>query len=205
MSQRPKTSLFLLGIISACVLWLSVSSWLKSNTSLKEARATESATEEVRQSSFRYAVQDNKDTSSTPSDSTVDLSVVRKQLSRRNQMEKSGMVHDVIENENMPEEIRRRFRNEKMRLDALAKEYPELAAKADAVPVSQNIDANGELDPKLKEALVQMKSSGAWDELHDTYLRQLEQAAADETLPADQRPTKEQLDAARKDMVIPTL
>lgn len=205
MNRNTHPFFFLTGITAMGLVWLSSPFWLTGDPD--PVRSENPKPEKVSRqlSGFQYSESGKAPYSAGPVAENVDRQKVQRQLQRRAHMEKSGMVKNVIENENMPEEVRSRFRAEKARLDALANQYPEWAAKEDGIPLPRQVDDNGDLDPKFKEAIAVMKSTGDWDKLHYDFLRKLEAAAADETLPAEERPTREFIDAFKAGGYIPSL
>lgn len=131
---------------------------------------------------------------------------LRRQLQRRVRMERDGITRNIINNDAMPEEIRRRFRDEKARLDVLAEENPQLALQvANSIPRDKRFNEDGSVTPEFAKVMEMMESSGVVSDMSDSYLLQLEQAAEDPSLPASQRPSEEDLERARKEMHIPML
>lgn len=203
MSRNSNSFLFLIGMTAICAVWLSSPFW---KPHPGESVQRENADRSGPRQRFQYALPERSAPSAGPEAVKIpDREKVQRQLARRAHMEKSGLVKKVIENENIPEEVRSRFRAEKVRLDTLALQYPALSAEADSVIFPRQVGTDGELTPKFKEAVNMMKSTGDWDRMHYDYVRQLEEAAADDSLPPEERPTRGQIEAARSGGYIPVL
>lgn len=204
MSRHSNSSLFLIGIASMVAVWVTVPFWSRSPQKGEKTVKVVKTPVPVR-SGFQYAVPEGNPRRANVEERGYNQEQLKRQLDRRAHMEKAGLVKNVIENEAMPPEIRSRFLAEKKRLDMLAEEYPQMAAESEKNSVESQIASDGSVSPDFQEAMVNMKSSGVWDELHRDFVRQLQAAANDERLPPEERPRPEDIEAIRAGGFIPSL
>jgi hypothetical protein len=66
------------------------------------------------------------------------------------------------------------------------------------------VNPDGTFTPEFQEVTGMMAHAGVWDQLHDSYIRQLEAAAADPNLPEEEKPTPEDIRRARAERRIPS-
>lgn len=200
MSSRPASFNFTILLFSMCAVWLSYPLW-----SFKGKPESEAVPEQTKKEPrFIYeAPQKISLQNFDIQNNTYSAPQVYRQLMRRKNMEATGFVENIIENPEIPVELRSRFLKEKLRLDALAIQHPDIAEAVDEkVPSIQHVDSKGNLSQDYKNTFTEIKNSGYWDELHMVYIRQLEEAANDESLPSEQRPTQEFLNRAKEEYLI---
>ncbi|MGA0333102.1 MAG: hypothetical protein ACO3N7_03615 [Kiritimatiellia bacterium] len=204
MSRSSHSLFFFFGIICMLMIWLTSPFWAGSADKDTTVKRSESPASSPRR--FLYAGPDSNAARFTDdTGNAYEVQQLKRQLNQRARMEQSGFVKNVIENPEMPEAVRSRFRKEKERLDALAQEHPDLAAEADQVKIPRQLADDGSFTPEFRQAVEMMKSSGVWDEMHTQYLRRLEAAAKDESLPPEERPTREDIETFRSGKHIPAL
>lgn len=188
-----------------CAVWLSFPLWVhKKGDADSEKKMPLANTASRSVPSFRYANGPQEKADRNPL-SRNDPHQLQRQLARRAYMENSGFVKNIIENDSMPQEVRSRFSEEKQRLDKLAEEYPEEALKAGNVPVQNQLDENRNFTPEFEIAVDIMRQTGAWDSQHREFLRQLEKAAQDSSIPPEERPSREFINQVRSGEYIPSL
>ncbi len=202
MSQESSSPLFRIAMVSMVALIIGASIFKASPEEEQEDEARVEKATEAR-SHFRHAAPPEEVPPGWDDLDEVDMLTVARSLQRRALMERNGVVSGIIENPDMPEEIRSRFRAEKERLDKLASDYPQMADRSnERVPGAQRLAADGTYTKEFEDVVRQMKMSGTWDEINQSYQKQLLEAMNDPSIPADQRPTQAMVDEAAKQGLI---
>jgi len=200
MSSRPTSFTFTILLFSMCAVWLSFPLW-----SFKEKSGSNAVPEKTKtEPRFIYEAPQKKSPQNFDiQNDTYSAPQIYRQLMRRKNMETTGFIKNVIENPEMPVELRSRFLKEKLRLDALVMQHSDIAEAVDEkVPSIQHVDSEGNLSQDYKNIITEMKNAGDWDELHMDYIRQLEDLANNESLPPEKRPTQEFINRAKQEYLI---
>ena len=206
MSSRSSSLNFLVGIVSLCAVWITFALWNPSRPDPAVDETGEEPAPEPRGSGFRYAPTRERERTTFPVEDTVYTEdQIRRQLQRRSMMERQEVRKNIVENESMPEAVRSRFRAELDRLDRIAEAHPEIARQESVGDVPRQMEDDGTFTDEFREVVRVMKQDGVWDRIHDEYVRNLEEAANDPSLPPEDRPTREQIERIRSGGIIPTL
>jgi hypothetical protein len=157
-------------------------------------------------SSFRY--RNPTSPSSQPDidlDPSPSVEKIRRQLDRHAQRKQNGFYDRVVDNPEMPAEIRDRFQAEKNRLEDLEESNPAIAAEVSSALLPPPVNPDGSFSPEFQEVVALMKTYGVWDDMVDNHVEQLMRDAEDSDLPPESRPSQEEIEAVRKQGLIPAL
>lgn len=128
---------------------------------------------------------------------------VTRQLERYARRERRGYYQRKEDNPHIPESVRERYAAERQRLEALAREYPEIMAKAEANLPAPSILPDGSFSPEFQDLTRMLKLYGKTDELMDAHVDDLMQDAEDDDLPASMRPSPEEIRRVREQGILP--
>jgi hypothetical protein len=134
-----------------------------------------------------------------------DQVVLQQQLYRLARMEREGVVARVVDNPDMPPEIRERFAAEYQRLQQVAAQHPEASRSIRESLPEPRLKENGEFTESFREVVHNMKVYGVWDQIVDEHVEQMVRDANDPNLPEEERPTAEEIEAFRSQRLIPAL
>jgi len=202
MKSHSPSFLFLVGLIGGCALLVSYPMWRRIPE--EPPKAEPRPTPRRNSTAFQYAPSAPPETA--PGDSFGFNEVqVRRQLRRRALMERQRVRKNIVDNPDMPEAVRSRFREELDRLDALAAARPDVAKSVSVAEVPLQVEEDGSFTPEFQEVVRVLKLSGKWDQLSDKYTDDLEDAANNPDLPPEERPSREVIERARSGGYVPVL
>ncbi len=201
MNQDDSGLFFRIGVFAIGLLFLTSPLWKP------KAEAEERASEKPVRSAapgeslqFRHMREDV-----TLTNREEDEKVLRRQLHRHAMNTRNGFYQNVVENPDMPIEVRERFAVEKKRLEQLAREHPELATSIKESMPPQQVDENGAFTEEFKKAVHNMKTYGVWDQMVDDHVENLIRDANNPDIPEAERPTPEQIERFRSQRLVPVL
>jgi len=131
--------------------------------------------------------------------------LILRQLRRHSMNQHNGFYQNVVDNPDMPIEVRERFAVERERLEKLAEEYPELAETSQEELPPRKLNDDGEFTEEFKQAVHNMKTYGVWDQMVDDHLENMIRDANNPDIPEDERPTAEEIERVRSQRLIPVL
>jgi len=131
--------------------------------------------------------------------------IIRRQLHRHAMNHRNGFYKNVVDNPDMPAEVRERFAKERDRLEKLAGEHPEMAASMQESLPPRQVDENGEYTEEFRKAVHNMKTYGVWDQMVDDHVENMIRDANNPDIPEDERPTPEEIEQFRTHRLVPVL
>ena len=126
-----------------------------------------------------------------------------RQLDRHVRMRTVGYYDSILGNPNLPEALKSRVRAEYDRLESLARQNRDIVSFIEVNAFPAAIDSEGKVDPKLALSIDSMRRDGSLEGLQKSYLNELKRRAVDPELPEQDRPTEEEIEAARKGGAFP--
>ncbi|MBC2604699.1 hypothetical protein [Pelagicoccus albus] len=137
-----------------------------------------------------------------PETVTTDKLVVR-QLDRHARLQELGYYSRILDNPNTHPKIRQRIQAEYDRLEQLAGHNRQLLAFIRSSALPPPLDEQGRPKAKLSAALKNMKETGAWEDIHQSYVAELERLATDPSTPSADRPTEDYIKMVKEGGILP--
>lgn len=204
MEDRRNSCLTGLALSMLCLLALTYPVWRLDPEGEEERRAK--PTPRPRAATFQYAEAPRADERAFAREaSEPSRDRIRKQLDRHALNKQRGFYQRVVDNPEMPEEMRTRFAKERARLEGLAEAHPDLMAQAERALVPPALNPDGSFTPEFAKAVRDLKLYGEWDRMVDSYIEQLVRDSENPDLPPGSRPSVEDIRAAREKGLIPSL